>query len=81
MNYRVQSGSLCNAQVDEKYLRHGLGSLVVKWMVKQLALQNLDSFGYVRPDNLASRRMMEKIGFNYIDDSYWMIASPKPIFN
>jgi GNAT superfamily N-acetyltransferase len=70
--FRLQAGPLGALQVDEKFKRQGLGTLVTKAMIKQLADLGQDTFALVGKDNEPSKKMFENIGFENIDDVYWL---------
>lgn len=74
-------GSFGSLQVDERFQRRGLGSLIVKLMSKRLAEQNRDVTAGIVDDNFKSRQMFQKLGFKHIDDTHWFtISSQIPHF-
>lgn len=74
---RIEMGSFGSLQVDERYQRRGLGSLVAKTMAKRLAEQNCDITAGIVDSNYKSRQMFTKLGFKHIDDTYWFTITPK----
>lgn len=74
--FRLQAGPLGALQVDEKFKRKGLGTLVAKAMAMKLADMDQDTFALVGTQNLASRAMFEKIGFINQDYCYWLRTYP-----
>lgn len=74
-------GSFGSLQVDERFQRRGLGSLIVKLMSKRLAEQNKDITAGIVDSNFKSRQMFQKLGFKHIDDTHWFtISSSIPHF-
>jgi GNAT superfamily N-acetyltransferase len=73
---RIEMGSFGSLQVDERFQRRGLGSLIVKVMSKRLAEQNKDITAGIVDDNFKSRQMFQKLGFKHIDDTHWFTISP-----
>ena len=69
-------GSFGSLQVDEKYQRRGLGTLIAKIMAKQLAEQNKDVTAGIVDSNYKSKQMFTKLGFKHIDDTYWYTIRP-----
>lgn len=74
---RLQSGALGALQVREKFMRRGIGSLLIMAMCKVLsANSDSDTFALTGRDNLASRIMFAKLGFKHTDDAYWIRTFP-----
>lgn len=65
-------GSFGSLQVDERFQRRGLGSLLAKIMSKQLAQQNKDITAGIVDSNYKSKQMFQKLGFKHIDDTHWI---------
>lgn len=78
--FRLQSGPLGALQVDEKYLRRGFGSLVTQKMCQVLAEMNQDTFALVDGQNVPSKRMFEKVGFEVIDHTFKIRTKPTVTF-
>lgn len=74
--FRLQAGPLGALQVDEKYKRRGLGTLVAKAMAVKLAEMDQDTFALVNIANQPSRTMFEKVGFEVKDYCYWLRTLP-----
>lgn len=74
--FRLQAGPLGALQVDEEFKRRGLGTLVAKKMCSILAEMGQDTFALVNVANIASRNMLEKLGFKEIDKCYWLRNIP-----
>lgn len=60
---RFQNGLLGAMQVLDTHQRRGLGSLVCAAFSKRLAESGIDSCACVDPQNVASIRTLEKVGF------------------
>lgn len=73
---RIEMGSFGSLQVDERFQRRGLGSLMAKLMAKQLAEMNIDSTAGIVDSNYKSRQMFQKLGFKHIDNTHWFTVSP-----
>lgn len=73
---RIEMGSFGSLQVDERFQRRGLGSLMAKIMAKQLADMNVDSTAGIVDSNYKSRQMFQKLGFKHIDNTHWFTVSP-----
>ena len=77
--FQYQSGSLTGLQVlDDGKKRRGLGSIMVKTMSKKLAEKQYDTFGCIVDGNDASLKLFKKLGFECIDQVYWIGIEPKP---
>ena len=74
--YSIEMGSFGSLQVDEKFQRRGLGSLIAKMMAKQLAEQNKDITAGIVDTNYQSKQMFTKLGFKHIDDTHWITIPP-----
>lgn len=60
-------GSLAALQVVEKYQRRGFGEIIAKAITKKIAIENdIDVTSFYVDGNLASQRLVEKIGFKKI---------------
>lgn len=62
-----QSWTFAALQVEVKYQRRGLGSLVVKQMAKAFAQQGEDSLAIVEVGNVAGRALFTRLGFKQLD--------------
>lgn len=70
---QLDFGSLATLQVDENHLKKGYGSLVAKFVSKQIALENdVDVTANVVLDNFKSMNLFQKLGFKDIDENYWI---------
>lgn len=66
--FQHESGMLTALQVlHDHQKRQGLGSTIVKFMIKELAQQNVDTLACVVDENYVSKRLFENIGFQIID--------------
>lgn len=74
--FRLQPGPLGALEVDERFRRMGLGTLVAKAMAVKLADMDQDTFALVNITNMPSRTMLEKIGFQMQDYCYWLRTFP-----
>lgn len=73
----LQSGALGALQVREEFQGQGIGRLVTVAMAKLLLMkENKDSFGYVGPQNLSSRRIFERLNYQDIGIIYWTRTFP-----
>lgn len=61
--------------VDTNYRRHGLGTLVLKAMMKKLADLDMYTFAVVALNNVVSIRMFDKIGCNGVDDYSYILGT------
>lgn len=68
---RYALGSLGLLQVQESHKRLGLGSLLVRYLSKQISELGDEVLTPVVTENIPSRRMFEKLGFKQIDYVYW----------
>lgn len=73
---RIEMGSFGSLQVDERFQRRGLGSLIVKIMSKRLAETGKDITAGIVDSNYKSRNMFQKLGFKHIDDTHWFTILP-----
>ncbi|XP_065356120.1 uncharacterized protein LOC135950512 [Calliphora vicina] len=64
-------GSLGLLQVMDTHKRKGFGNLIVRYMSKLLAENEIEVTAPVVIDNVASRAMFEKLGFKVIEKVYW----------
>lgn len=62
--------------MDDDYLQQGLGSLVCRALSKQLGKMGLDVCACVGPENTASCKLFERIGFTVIAPTYWIRNYP-----
>lgn len=69
-------GSFGSLQVDEKYQRRGLGTLIAKIMSLELAKLGKDVTAGIVDSNYKSKQMFAKLGFKLIDDTYWYTIRP-----
>lgn len=73
----LQSGALGALQVREEFQGQGIGRLVTVAMAKLLLMkENKDSFGYVGPQNLSSRRIFERLNYQDIGVIHWTRTFP-----
>ncbi|BFF95889.1 uncharacterized protein DMAD_13196 [Drosophila madeirensis] len=68
---RLTIGSLGLLQVLESHKRLGLGNLMVRALSKKINDLGEPVVAPVVPQNTASRRMFEKLGFQQIDKVFW----------
>lgn len=68
---RYENGPIGSIYVSDAYKRRGLGSVLLHAMARIFANLGLDAFAFVRPRNLASRRMFEKSGFERLAEPIW----------
>lgn len=73
---RLQAGVLGAVQVDENYLKRGLGTVVLKAITKQLAENGHDSSAAVSVDNVPSQALFKKAGFRKVDTAFWLRTLP-----
>lgn len=73
---RLQAGPLGALQVQDKFMRRGIGSLVTMAMCKIMANNEMDTFALVGPQNTASQKMFTHLGFKHNDDAYWLRTFP-----
>lgn len=73
---RLQAGALGALQVRQKFVRRGIGSLLVVAMCKILANNDKDTFALVNHNNFVSQHMLRKLGLKHTDDAYWLRTSP-----
>ncbi|XP_034472645.1 uncharacterized protein LOC117780291 isoform X2 [Drosophila innubila] len=73
---RTQDGLLAALQVDNKYKRRGFGSLVVKTLSQDIAALGDDVIAEIYPKNKASSNLFSKLGFQVIDQCYWINTAP-----
>lgn len=71
LKYRYALGSLGLLQVLESHKRLGLGSLLVRYLSKRIVELGDEVLTPVVTENIPSRRMFEKLGFQQIDYVYW----------
>lgn len=69
---RFETGAMGALQVDPLVRRCGLGTVLCAAMARQLGALGMDAFACVLPENGASRRMFERVGFRYAEDVYWV---------
>lgn len=69
---RFETGAMGALQVDPLVRRCGLGTVLCTAMTRQLGEMGMDAFACVLPENGASRRMFERVGFRYAEDVYWV---------
>jgi len=67
---------LAALQVDNKYKRRGFGSLVVKTLSQDIAALGDDVTAEIYPKNKASSNLFIKLGFQVIDQCYWIYTAP-----
>ncbi|KAH8271093.1 hypothetical protein KR018_007811 [Drosophila ironensis] len=65
-------GTLCNLHVLEDHRRKGLASLVVRFMAKEVVGLGSEVLATVVFENINSRNMFEKLGFQAIGEAYWV---------
>lgn len=63
MDSRHLGGALMALQTHDDYLKQGFGSLVTKALAKKVAELGYDPYATIFDDNIASRSLFEKIGF------------------
>lgn len=69
---RYDNGALAILQVDDKHLRKGFGSLVVKEISKQIAAKcDCDVISLVLHENLKSINLFKKLGFEELIGHTW----------
>lgn len=69
---RYDNGSLAILQVDDKHLRKGFGSLVVKEISKRIAIKcECDVISLVLHENLKSINLFKKLGFEELGGHTW----------
>lgn len=61
--FSLPDGPLGPLQVDEKYTGHGLGRVVCKETLRQIASLGIDNVAVIFEWNVASRAIFEKLGF------------------
>ena len=69
-------GSFGSLQVDEKYQRRGLGTLIAKIMSLELAKLGKDVTAGIVDSNYKSKQMFAKLGFKHITDTHWYTIKP-----
>lgn len=75
---QYDNGLLALLQVDNQHKRKGYGSLIAKAFSKQIAESySLDVGATVVHENLASRTMFEKIGFQIVGPHTWFVLKNK----
>ncbi|XP_023031450.1 uncharacterized protein LOC111518548 [Drosophila willistoni] len=70
---RHTNGSLGLLQVLESHRRLGLGSLMVRYLSKTISALGDVVQAPVVPENIPSRKMFEKLGFQSIDKIHWSL--------
>lgn len=75
MIYSIQTGILGTLQTDESYLGHGYGSLVTKALSKIIAEMGYDVNTSILQNNIPSRKLFEKLGFELVGDVHWITTS------
>ncbi|KAM8715301.1 hypothetical protein ACLKA7_002366 [Drosophila subpalustris] len=68
---RLPIGALGVLHVVDSHRRLGLGSLMVRCLAKKISELGDEVLAPVVKENIASRKMFEKLGFQKIDDIYW----------
>lgn len=58
-------------QTINKHYGRGLGTLVTKVALLQIAHLGQDGFAGIIEDNIASRSLFERLGFSVIDRLHW----------
>lgn len=70
-------GQLCVLQVVEGFTRRGYGSLLTKFLSREIAEEGHDPMGTVLEGNEASEKMFEKLGFGKSDVvTYFYVTAP-----
>jgi len=57
-----------------EHTRKGLGKLIMQTFVKSLSECNEDSYCFIAPDNIPSRRLFEGLGFRLTGVNYWIFT-------
>ncbi|KAH8325552.1 hypothetical protein KR067_001339, partial [Drosophila pandora] len=70
---RSPHGSLGNLYVLSDHRRKGLGSMVVRFMAKEILKTGSEVMATVVLENKSSQKMFEKMGFRPIDTLYWAV--------
>ncbi|XP_034473652.1 uncharacterized protein LOC117781045 [Drosophila innubila] len=68
---RLPIGALGVLHVLDSHRRLGLGSLMVRCLAKKISKLGDEVLAPVVKENIASRKMFEKLGFQMIDYIYW----------
>lgn len=71
---RSPHGSLGNLHVLSDHRRKGLGSMVVRFMAKEILKTGSEVLATVVLENKSSRNMFEKMGFRPINRLYWAVV-------
>lgn len=79
-NMMMETGAAGNLHVDEKYRRKGFGQIVANMqMTKMMKERGCDIVGHVVHYNKASLNLVNKMGFQWIDNNSWIGVRPKPL--
>ncbi|EDW55610.1 uncharacterized protein LOC6614533 [Drosophila sechellia] len=73
---RLQGGYLGALQVKDSHKRRGFGSVVTREIAYRLAAQGHDVMALVGPSNKPSSGMFSKLGFQVIDQCFWLRTEP-----
>lgn len=73
---RLQAGPVGALQVADKHQGRGLGTVALQAITNQIAQLGHDIYGCVSRENHVSRNLFEKVGFKYVDDTYWLRTYP-----
>lgn len=77
---RYENGPIGSVFVTDEYKRRGFGTVLLHAMARMCADLGLDAFAFVKPRNLASRKLFEKSGFRQLTDPiWWMHTRPQSL--
>lgn len=63
------NGEIGSMTITEKARRKGVGSTLMQYIIPEYIAQASVGCGFVLPENLPSRRMMEKARFTALDEN------------
>lgn len=69
----LENGAMGNLQVDEKYYRHGLGTVTEQAQALKVAKDlNRELFGHIAHQNIKSLNLSAKNKYKWIDNYSWI---------
>jgi len=69
----MNTGLFGNIHVDSKYRGTGLSKLLVRGMIEEVKARNMEMILVIELDNIVSKRLFEKLYFQKISSSTYMV--------